>query len=119
MRNKARLRSPSSKSSTSRSGEGEPARQCSNSSFASESAEVFSNQQLQFFPGGLRDGLAIGYQGVGQRRSTLAFARGWHAGDTGGHNFARVVGILAQVREDIGNSHRVVLFVPAIVVGDH
>src|ERR1700676_1757991 len=119
MRNKARLWSALSRSSTRRSGYGEHSRQWSNNSRAKKSAEVFSNQQLQLLPRGFGNGLAVGDQSVGQRRSALAFATGRHARNGGGHHFARVVGILAEVSENVSDGDGIVLFVPAIVVGDH
>src|SRR5260370_27322288 len=99
----------------SSAGQGLPARhQASNSV-----AEVFTNQQLQLLKGDFRYHFLVCDQGVGQGRTALAFSLRGHCSYSFQHDLAGVLRILLKVGDDLGDSDRIVLVMPAIVISHH
>src|ERR1019366_556837 len=83
------------------------------------SHEVLLNEDPQLLFGGGGHGGAIGEDGVGQRRTTLAGACFGHFGHRQGHHAAGVLGVLHQVGDDVVDGDGVVFGMPAIVIRHH
>ena len=80
---------------------------------------ILANNQFQFIFGSCGNFFSISKDGMGQGRPAFATASGRHLGNGLAHNFAGILRILRQHGDNLIDSYRIVMRMPAIIVGHH
>src|SRR5690348_14063901 len=81
--------------------------------------EIFGENQLELFAGGGGNPVALGENGVAQRRTALAGALAGGSGHRRANDLASVLRVLEQDGDHLVHGDGIMLRVPAVVVGDH